>query len=155
LKTSSILSKCYSGYVRPGKSVLLRLIHSSVSSNKNKTQNTIQSKYSSEIRSKNCRKRQNRYLYIKDRSLPWLGIFSSINSGGVKLILWDHSVKYHKTKTFFSGCCIEIVETKVNKWNCSDSGVFVMFLLEFKIVPTFYFRNASCAPSYTYYIFFY
>jgi hypothetical protein len=47
---------------------------------------------------------------------------------------------------------------KVNKWigfwNCSDSGVVVMFLLDFKIVPTFYFRNASCALSYTYLIFF-
>jgi hypothetical protein len=29
-----------------------------------------------------------------------------------------------------------------------------MFLLDFKIVPTFYFRNASCALSYTYLIFF-
>ena len=141
MKTSSILSKCYSGYVSPGKSVLLRLIHSSVSSNKNKTQNTIQSNYSSEIQSNNCRKKQNRYLYLQDRSLPWIGIFSSIKSGGVKLVLWDQSVKYHRTKNLFSVCCIEIVETKVNKWNCSDSGVFVMFLLDFKIVPTFYFRN--------------
>jgi hypothetical protein len=122
--------------------VLLRLIHSSVSSTKNKTQNTIQSKYSSEIQSNNCRKKQNRYLYIQDRSLPWLGILSSIKGGGVKLVLWDHSVEYHRTKNCFPGCCIEIVETKVNKWNCSDSGVFVMFLLEFKIVQTFYFRNA-------------
>ena len=70
----------------------------------------------------------------------------------------DHSLKYHRTKNFFSVCGIEIVETKVNKWigywNCSDSGVFVMFLLDFRIVPTFYFRNASCALSYTYLIFF-
>ena len=126
--------------------MLLRLIHSSVSSTKNKTQNTIQSKYSSEIQSNNCRKKQNRYLYIQDRSLPWLGILSSIKGGGVKLVLWDHSVEYHRTKNFFSECVIEIVETKVNKWigfwNCSGSGVFVMFLLEFKIVQTFYFRNA-------------
>jgi hypothetical protein len=65
---------------------------------------------------------------------------------------------YHRTKNFFSVCGIEIVETKVNKWigfwNCSDSGVFVMFLLDFRIVPAFYFRNASCALSYTYLIFF-
>ena len=52
----------------------------------------------------------------------------------------------------FQSVIFENVETKVNKWN---SGVFVMFLLEFKIVPTFYFRNASGALSYTYLIFLY
>ena len=88
--------------------MLLKLMHASVSSNRKKTQNTIQSKYSSEIQPKNSRKRQNRYLYLHDRSPPWLGIFSSIKSGGarlvlcngVKLVLWDHSVKYHGTKNF-------------------------------------------------------
>jgi hypothetical protein len=44
---------------------------------------------------------------------------------------------------FSSACCIEIVETKVNKWigfwNCSHSEVFVMFLLDFRIVLTLWY----------------
>jgi hypothetical protein len=47
--------------------------------------------------------------------------------------------------TFCTGCCIEIVETKVNTWkwirlwNYSDSGVYVALMPDFRIVPTLWY----------------
>ena len=52
---------------------------------------------------------------IHDRSLSWLGIFTSIKSGGVKLVLSGHAVIYHGTKKLFFSLLHEILETGVNK----------------------------------------
>jgi hypothetical protein len=41
---------------------------------------------------------------IHDRSLSWLGMFTSMKSGGVKLVLFGHTVIYHSTKICFSVC---------------------------------------------------
>jgi hypothetical protein len=41
---------------------------------------------------------------IYDRSLSWLGIFTSKKSGGVKLVLCGHTVIYQSTKNCFSVC---------------------------------------------------
>jgi UDP-N-acetylglucosamine pyrophosphorylase len=117
VKTSSPLSKYYIEHFRPGKSVLQRLIYSSVRSHKNKKEikyHTIFIQFRNRIE-QNSRKKQNQYLYIHDRSLPWLGILSSIKSDGVKPDLWDHTIKYHTKKNCFSVCDIEILETKVTK----------------------------------------
>ena len=43
---------------------------------------------------KNRRKRKNRNSYVHDSLLSWFGIFTSITSGGLRLVLWNHIVKY-------------------------------------------------------------
>jgi hypothetical protein len=50
---------------------------------------------------------------IHDRSLSWLGIFTSIKSGG--LVSIGHTVIYQSTKILFFSLLHEILETKVNK----------------------------------------
>ena len=52
---------------------------------------------------------------IHDRSLPWLGTFTSVKSAGVKLVLCGHSVICHSTENCFFSLLHAILETKVNK----------------------------------------